>query len=82
MCTADSVRDVLELVTDRARDATMESRDAAASDDEVDKAYWRGRAIAYYDVVSSLLAQAHVFGLEAEGVRLPEINPDRELLPP
>ncbi len=45
-----------------------------------DAAYEAGRAMAYYEVITLLIAQAEAFGLPVEDLRLDGLDPDRELL--
>lgn len=42
--------------------------------------YHIGRLMAYYEVVSLMIHQAEVFGIELSEINLTEIDPDRDLL--
>lgn len=75
------LRDVLELLIQRATEAKAQ-RDAARSEGDAERASFEsGRSLAYYEVVSAVLGRLGVYGLDAAalGVR-GDFNPDRELV--
>jgi hypothetical protein len=75
------LRDFLSVTIERARNARdLEARAKAAGNVREELAEG-GRAQAYYEVVSTFLNQAAVFGLSAEAIPELRFDPDKELLP-
>lgn len=73
------IRDLLNLLLERARDAKR-SLDEAKQRDPRDVLYESGRAQAYYEVVSTALGQLQAFGLPPSDFDIPpDFDPDREL---
>lgn len=73
---ADYLRDLAFLLKEEALKA---KRDKATAADE-DALFVRGRALAYYEVVSLMQEQAKSFEIPLEEIRLAGINPDKDLL--
>jgi hypothetical protein len=77
----DYVRDVLRDVLARAQQAKGEVRTSGASSNAADQAFVRGRAMAYYEVVSHLLNQLDAFGVDRTSVGIDaKYDADRDLL--
>ena len=55
------IRDVLSELLERAREAKIKARIPAAAADGADRAFARGLAVAYYEVVSHLINQPGCF---------------------
>ena len=66
--------DLGTLIRDRAFEAKT-SRQESANED-----YHIGRLMAYYEVISLMIHQAEVFGIELSEINLTEIDPGRDLL--
>ena len=67
--------DVIPELVERASAARAEARQKPTADE-----FAAGRALAYYEVVSYLLAQLEAFGIDRKAVRVdPGFDADREL---
>jgi hypothetical protein len=63
------------------REAAFEAKAAGeAARGSESESFQRGRAFAYYEVLSLLIAQAGAFDLPLEDLRLDGLDPDRDLL--
>jgi hypothetical protein len=72
------LRDFLQLMCARAREAREEASVAASVEDS---AFAKGRALAYYEVVSTAIGQLHAFGLFPERFGFSaDFDPDEQLL--
>lgn len=77
--TEGYLRDVIPLLIERGLEAKTR-RDRAKAVNGNDHAFEKGRALAYYEVVSTLIGQLSAFGIEPESVGLrKDFDPDREL---
>jgi hypothetical protein len=75
------LQDALPELVARARDAKAKAVAQAQAADAADVAFERGRALAYYEVVSHLIGQLDAFGIERGDVGLdPSYDVDRDLL--
>ena len=74
------LQDVLKMLVERAKEAKAASDAAKKSRTPEEQAFEQGRALAYYEVVSTLINQAHIFGLSHEVLPLLDFKPDEELL--
>lgn len=62
MSTADNyLYDLLSLLISRAQEAAQQAKAAKGTDEHL---FHEGRALAYYEVVSTMIGQAEVFGVE------------------
>jgi len=82
MQTAENyLRDVVQLLLERAREAKSRRDSSRASGDGEQTAFEQGRALAYYEVVSTLLNELETFGISRDAVGVPAtFDADRELL--
>lgn len=74
------LQDVLTMLIENAKQAKVSS---CAVDPKLrleEKAFENGRALAYYEVVSTLINQAHVFGLSHSVLPILNFDADKELL--
>lgn len=79
--TDNYLRDVIQLLTERAREAKARRDSLRASGDREQAAFEQGRALAYYEVVSTLLNELESFGIPRHAVGVPAtFDADRELL--
>lgn len=79
MTTAENyLQDVLHLLIERAQEAASEAKAAKTSGAKDDQLFQDGRALAYYEVVSTMIGQAEVFGLSASTI--PELGFDPQSL--
>jgi len=74
--TDNYLRDLGELIKERARDAKRE-KDAAEGTDRYD--YELGRLTAMHEVVSLMQQQAEAFGLDLSALALDDISPEEHL---
>jgi hypothetical protein len=74
------LQDVLETIIERAKDASRSSKSADSKRTAEQQAFEDGRALAYYEVVSTLVNQADVFGLSPDVLPVLRFDPDKELL--
>ena len=74
------LQDVLATIVERAKEAKQSSSAASANRATVEQAFDDGRALAYYEVVSTLLNQADAFGLSHDALPFLDFDPDKELL--
>ncbi|MEI1279915.1 hypothetical protein V6Z05_16405 [Leptospira venezuelensis] len=72
------LNDVLILIIERAIIAKNEIKDENSSDEE--RSFNEGRALAYYEVVSTFLGQAAAFGLTSDIIPALTFNAEKELL--
>jgi hypothetical protein len=63
------LRDVLPDLLDKGREAKAIIR--SGGENEIDIAFARGRAEAYYEVLSTMMRQLTAFGIERTDVGLP-----------
>jgi hypothetical protein len=70
------LRDLGQLIKERARDAKGE-KEAATGTDRYD--YELGRLMALHEVVSLMQQQAEAFGLELSALALEDISPEEDL---
>ena len=82
MTTAQNyLTDALPELVARARDAKAKAVAQPQTADAADLAFERGRALAYYEVVSHLIGQLDAFGIERDEVgRDLRSDVDRDLL--
>lgn len=73
----DFIRDLGQLLRERALDAKLD-RDAAV--DSADEDLKLGRLMAFYEVLSLIEEQADAFGLDRADVGLRAFSADRDLL--
>jgi len=69
--------DLGHMLRKEALEAKQAAQDAIGTADEQFQA---GRALAYYEVMSSLVSQALTFGLPIQDLHLEGLEPDRDLL--
>jgi len=74
------LQDVLSMIIEAAKEAKLSATTGKDSRTVQQQAFEEGRALAYYEVVSTLLNQAEVFGLSPDILRVLNFNPDEELL--
>jgi hypothetical protein len=74
------LRDMLSLMVERAKEARQFSITGNDNRTKEEQAFENGRALAYYEVVSTLLNQADAFGLSRDVFPVLNFDPDRELL--
>lgn len=73
------LRDLLPTLLQRGRQAGVEAR--ALDPTNPDRVFERGRAQAYYEVLSSVVSQLDAFGVKREAVGIPEdLDLEGELL--
>lgn len=72
----DYLRDLGELIKERAREAKRE-KEAAVGTDRYD--YEMGRLMALHEVVSMMQQQAEAFGLDFSALALDDISPEEHL---
>lgn len=70
------LRDLGELIKERAREAKRE-KDTAEGTDRYD--YELGRLMALHEVVSLMQQQAEAFGLDVSALALDDISPEKDL---
>lgn len=79
--TENYLRDIMQLLLESARDAKARRDSSRSSDDRQQAAFEDGRAMAYYEVVSTMLEQLKAFRIPRRSVGVPEaFDPDRDLL--
>lgn len=81
MSAADNyLRDIIPLLIERGREAKAK-RDAARRGGDGEQATFDGgRALGYYEVLSTMLNQLEVFGLSPASLGVPrDFNPDRDI---
>ena len=71
------LQDYLFLLWERAQEAQAECRQARAGSSAEDTAFQCGRALAYYEVLSTFKNQAQVFDIEGRIFGLKDIDPDQ-----
>ena len=74
------LQDVLQTIIERAKEAKQSSKNAQSNRTIEQQAFEDGRALAYYEVVSTLVNQADVFGLSHDALPILDFDPDKELL--
>ena len=74
------LHDVLRMIIEDAKGAKASSSAESRNRTPEDRAFEQGRALAYYEVVSTLINQADVFGLSHEILPILDFNADKELL--
>lgn len=73
------LRDLCPALLQRGRQAGQDARALDKSDP--DRSFERGRAQAYYEVLSSIVGQLDAFGVEREAVGIPDsLDLEGELL--
>lgn len=73
------LRDLLPALLERARLAGVAARRTSGAD--ADGVFERGRAQAYYEVLSNVVHQLDAFGIARDGVGLPDrLDLEAELL--
>ncbi len=73
------LRDLFSSLLERGRQASAKAQRTSGAD--ADGAFERGRAQAYYAVLSSILNHLDAFGVERDAVGVPEhLDLERELL--
>lgn len=77
----DYLTDVIRLLLERARDATARRKTARASNDSRVAAFEEGRALGYYEVLSTMVGNLDAYRISRESVGVPPtLDLDRELL--
>lgn len=74
------LRDFLDLLIERAKQAKWSWNPAKGQGDTAQRSFEEGRALAYYEVLSSLIHEAETFGLSKERIPGLSFDPDKELL--
>ncbi len=74
------LRDMLETMIERAKEARQSSITDKENRAKEQQAFEDGRAMAYYEVVSTLLNQAEVFALSRDVFPMLDFDADKELL--
>ncbi len=74
------IQDLLTTIIERAREAKRSSADLKISGTGEQRAFADGRALGYYEVVSTLVNQARIFGLSADQLPVLSFDVDRNLL--
>ena len=75
------VRDVLTELLERARETKVKAQKSTSPADGGEREFARGRAVAYYEVISHLVNQLDAFGLDRASVGVdPAYDADRDLL--
>jgi len=73
------LRDLLPTLLERGRQAGAEARRTSGA--AADGVFERGRAQAYYEVLSSIVSQLDAFGVERDSVGVPDrLDLEGELL--
>jgi hypothetical protein len=79
--TENYLRDVLQLLMESAREAKSRRDAFRNSGDREQAAFEQGRALAYYEVISTMLNELEGFGIPRHVVGVPaSFDPDRELV--
>jgi len=75
------LHDALQELLRRARDARGQAAAPSVDAGSPNAAFAKGRAMAYYEVVSHLIGQLDVFGIDRTSVGIdPKLDLDRDLL--
>ena len=79
--TDNYLREVIQLLMDRASEAKSRRDAARKSGDKLQAAFEEGRTNGYYEVVSTILGQLDTFGIARTSVGVsPRFDPAREIL--
>lgn len=79
--TENYLRDIMHLLLESARQAKARRDSSGNSGDPQQAAFEDGRAVAYYEVVSTMLEQLNAFRIPRSSIGVPEtFDPDRDLL--
>jgi hypothetical protein len=79
--TENYLRDVIQLLMEKAREAKARRDAFRTSGDRGQATFEQGRALAYYEVISTMLNELESFGIPRHAVGVPAaFDPDRELL--
>jgi hypothetical protein len=79
--TENYLRDVFQLLLERAREAKSRRDSIRTSGDREQTAFEQGHALAYYEVVSTIMNELETFGIPKHVVGVPAtFDADRELL--
>lgn len=70
------MQDILHLIIERAQEAAKEAKAAKSTGTGDDQLFQDGRAEAYYEVVSTMIRQAEVFGLSASSMPALAFDPE------
>ncbi len=76
----DYLHDVIQLLVEEALTAKRSSKLKVEGVSSEERAFEEGRALAYYEVISTLINQAKAFGISPEIVPALQFDPDKELL--
>jgi len=71
---------MLDLIVERAKEARQSSIIGKENRTKEEQSFENGRALAYYEVVSTLLNQADAFGLSRDVFPMLDFDADKELL--
>jgi len=74
------LQDVLKALVEAAKQAKLESGSTGQNRTPEEQAFAQRRALAYYEVVSTLINQADVFELSHDLFPALDFLPDKELL--
>ena len=72
--------DVLSMLITSAIEAKLMRKEPQEKGSDRDAAFQEGRALAYYEVVSTLINQAAIFGLSKDTIPALDFDPDKILL--
>ena len=79
--TENYLRDVIQLLMESAREAKSRRDAFRTSGDREQAAFEQGRALAYYEVISTMLNELESFGIPRHAVGVPAtFDADRDLL--
>ena len=75
------LKDTLALLIERAKEAKEVSAAKRRSEPNSHSAIFEeGRALAYYEILSTIFGQAETFGIQLKELGITDFNPDRDLL--
>ncbi|TGL63478.1 hypothetical protein [Leptospira sarikeiensis] len=74
------IDDILKLLIEKAKEAKADSQLKSENSSEQDLIFNSGRALAYYEVLSTMIGLAGIFGLSKEIMPTILFDPDKELL--
>jgi len=79
-CEQNYIQEVLRMIIESALEAKRSSTSERGRKTADERAFEDGRALAYYEVVSTLVNQAKVFGLSPDVISSLRFDPDKDLL--
>jgi hypothetical protein len=82
MAANEYVEQMLEMIVRATRDAIYNEKASRMDRDPIERAKVVGWTSAVYQMCDMLLNWAAVYGVAAEGIRVPDFDPEEELLAP